>query len=147
MNKIRIVLSAALAASGVVGARILTTDGWLWSAAPTHAYGLTAFVAIDILLIAALWRGTRLAEIGAASLSVVQMLAMAGDLLGFSPVGVPSDVFRNYLLNNSSFMALLYIQPVIAGLAISARRMRGPVDPSKYKGAYKKGKPRPGGTP
>ena len=145
MNKIRIALSTALAASGLVGTQILTTDEWLWYAAPTHAYGLIAFVAIDVLLIAALWRGTRLAETGAVSLAVIQLLAMAGDLAGFSPVGVSSGVFRNYLLSNSSFMALLYIQPVVAGLAIFARRMRGPIDPNKYAGAYKKG-PRPGGA-
>ena len=145
MNKIGIALSMALAASGLVGTSILAIDGWLWYAAPTHAYGLIAFVAIDLLLIAALWRGNRFAEVGATSLAVVQLLAMGGDLAGFSPAAVPTAVFRNYLLSNSSFMALLYIQPAIAVLAISARRTRSALDPSKYAGVGKKGKPRPGG--
>jgi len=38
---------AALAASASVGIETLSTDYWLWSAAPTHAYGLIVFVGLD----------------------------------------------------------------------------------------------------
>ncbi len=117
-----IALSGGLLVSGAVGARILTTDGWLWAAAPTHAYGLIAFVAMDFVLIAALWRGTMFAEAGAISLAVVQFLAMAGDLAGYSPAGEPANVFRSYLLRDTPFVALLTIQPAIAGLGVLFRK-------------------------
>jgi hypothetical protein len=116
-----IALSEALLISGVVGTRIVSTDGWLWAAAPTHAYGLIAFVAMDLALIAAVWRGTRFAAWGVVGLALVQFLAMSGDLAGYAPLGASAEVFRNYLLNNSYFTALLTIQPVIAGLGIWSR--------------------------
>jgi hypothetical protein len=120
-----IALSGALLVSGAVGARILTTDGWLWAAAPTHAYGLITFVVMDLVLTVALWRGTRYAQAGAVTLALVQFLAMAGDLSGYSPSGVPSDVFRSYLLSNSAFVVLLAIQPAIAGLGLWSRKQTG----------------------
>src|SRR6266705_580176 len=61
MRIVRLILSAALGASALVGIQILATDYWLWSASPTHAYGLMAFVALDFALIVGVWRLTRLA--------------------------------------------------------------------------------------
>jgi hypothetical protein len=116
-----IALSEALLISGVVGTRIVSTDGWLWAVAPTHAYGLIAFVAMDIALIAALWRGRRFAIWGVVGLALVQFFAMAGDLAGYAPLGASAETFRSYLLNNSYFTALLAIQPIIAGLGIWSR--------------------------
>src|SRR5439155_727795 len=40
MRIVRLVLSAALGTSALVGIQILATDYWLWSAAPTHAQSL-----------------------------------------------------------------------------------------------------------
>ena len=114
---VTIALSAALVGSSLAGARILTTDAWLWAAAPTHAYGLIAFSVLDLALVAALWRGVRYSRLLAIALAAVQVIAMAGDMAGLSlPTGVSATVFRTYLLNDSPFVVLLSIQPVIAGL-------------------------------
>jgi len=117
-----VALSVALVASSVVGAWILTNDAWLWAAAPAHAYGLIAFAALDLVFVAALWVGVRYSRPLATALALVQFLAMAGDLAGFSlPAGVSASVFRSYLLNDSPFVVLLSIQPVIAGLGFLDR--------------------------
>jgi len=126
-----IALSAALIVSGGVGASIVTTDNWLWAAAPTHAYGLIVFVAMDLVVIAALWRRVRLADLGAITLATVQFLAMASDLTGYAPTGVPASAFRSYLLGDTSFVLLLSIQPFIAGLGFWTKKLTGAQGPQK----------------
>jgi len=107
MRIVRLVLSAALGTSALVGIQILATDYWLWSAAPTHAYGLMAFVALDLALILGVWRVTRLAMIGPLLTATFQFVAMLGDLIGGEPAGLPAAVFRNYLLADTAYVGLL----------------------------------------
>jgi len=122
-----VALSVALVASSVVGAWILTDDAWLWAAAPAHAYGLIAFAALDLAFVAALWLGVRYSGPIAIVLAVVQFVAMTGDLAGLSlPAGVSASFFRSYLLNDSPFVVLLSIQPVIAGLGFLDRMQKSP---------------------
>ncbi len=118
MDIVRGTLSAALLASGAAGTQILATDKWLWLATPTHTYGLIAFVAVDITLVAGMCRKTRLATVGAMVIAAVQLGAMLGDLVAGQPTGVPSNAFRSYLLGSTVFMSLLAIQGVILVLAV-----------------------------
>ena|SRR5256884_7674235 len=118
MRIVRLVLSAALGTSALVGIQILATDYWLWSAAPTHAYGLMAFVALDLALILGVWRVTRLAMIGPLLTATFQFVAMLGDIIGGEPVGLPAAVFRNYLLADTAYVSLLVTQGVIMAIAI-----------------------------
>src|SRR5207245_6001972 len=118
MRIVRLVLSAALGASALVGLRRLATDYWLWSAAPTHAYGLTAFVALDFALIVAVWRATRLSVLGALLTATVQLVAMLGDIVAGEPAGLPVAVFRSYLLSDTAYLGLLVIQAFILAIAI-----------------------------
>src|SRR2546426_5591008 len=98
MKVVRLVLSAALGASALVGVRILATDYWLWSAAPTHAYGLTAFVALDFALIVAVWGGKRLSILGALLTATVQLMGVLGGIFAGEPAGLPAAVFWSYFL-------------------------------------------------
>lgn len=110
-------LLAALFGSALAADRILVSDAWLWVAAPTHAYGLIAFMSIDVVLIAALWRGIRGVGLFSILVATVQLLAMGGDLAGLStPSGVPAGDFKNYLLGDGAFVALLSLQPAITFL-------------------------------
>jgi len=118
MRIVRLVLSAALGTSALIGIQILATDYWLWSAAPTHAYGLMAFVALDLALILGVWRVTRLAMIGPLLTATFQFVAMLGDLIGGEPVGLPAAVFRNYLLADTAYVGLLVTQGLIVAIAI-----------------------------
>src|SRR5207247_9333422 len=107
MKIVRLILSAALGASALVGIRILATDYWLWSAAPTHAYGLTAFVALDFALIVAVWRVTRLSILGALLTATVQLVAMLGDIVEGEPACLPAAVSRRSVLSDTAYLGLL----------------------------------------
>src|SRR2546428_5716983 len=100
-------LSAALGASALVGIRILATDYWLWSAAPTHAYGLTAFVALDFALIVAVWRGKRLSILRALLIATGQLVAMLGGIVAGGTACVSAAGFWGYFLFDTSYLWLL----------------------------------------
>ena len=120
MKIVHLVLSAALGASALVGIQILATDYWLWSAAPTHAYGLTAFVGLDLALILAVWRVTRLSILGALLTATVELVAMLGDIVAGEPAGLPAAVFRSYLLSDTAYLGLLISQCLIMAIAIGS---------------------------
>ena len=120
MKIVRLVLSAALGASALVGVRILATDYWLWSAAATHAYGLAAFVALDCALIVAVWRVTRLSILGVLLTATTQLVAMLGDIVAGEPAGLPAAVFRSYLLSDTAYLGLLISQCLIMAIAIGS---------------------------
>jgi len=117
MRIVRLILSAALAASALVGFQILSMDYWLWSAAPTHAYGLMAFVALDAALIFGVWTATRPAIFGALLTATVQLVAMLGDIIAGEPSGLSARVFRNYLLADTLYLGLLVTQGLIMAVA------------------------------
>jgi hypothetical protein len=119
-NKIglRALMSAILTGSAVVGAVILKTDGYLWAAAPAHAYGLVAFVVLDLGLAVFVWSKIRLAMLGTAILGTVQLAAMVGDILTGQPPGLPWNLWEQYLLGDEYFVALLVIQIVVVSAGI-----------------------------
>lgn len=128
MKTMHMVVSVVLLLSAAVGAYILATDAYLWSTAPTHAYGLGAFTVIDLALIAGLWKMPRIAIPGALLLGLIQLGAMSGDLF-FGTMTFSSDVttaaaFSKYLLGDSAFVTLLGIQAalIVAGIAAFAIR-------------------------
>lgn len=125
MRIIRDLLSLALVASGLLGSQILLNDKWLWSAAPSHAYGLIGFVAIDLLLVVAVLRKGGIAVLGAAVVSAAQFGAMFADMIGGQPTGVPSVAFRAYLTSDTTYLALLIIQ--VAIVTVAAGAMTGPL--------------------
>jgi hypothetical protein len=118
MRIVPLILSTALTASALVGTQILSTDYWLWSAAPTHAYGLVAFVVLDAGLILGVWRGARLTVFGALLTATIQLVAMLGDIMSGQPTGTPAAAFRNYLLADTAYLGLLTIQCTILAIII-----------------------------
>lgn len=118
MKIVRLILSATLTASALVGIEILFTDYWLWSAAPTHAYGLIAFVALDAGLLLGTWRAVRLAVFGAMLTATIQLFAMLGDILQGQPAGTPAAAFRTYLLADTAYLGLLVTQGLIMAIAV-----------------------------
>ena len=120
MKIVRDALSLALVASGLVGSQILLSDRWLWSAEPSHAYGLIGFVLIDMMLAAAMLIRVGLATVGAAFVAVAQFTAMLADIAVGQPEGVQSIAFRNFLLSDASYLGLLFIQIAIFIIAVGA---------------------------
>jgi hypothetical protein len=119
------ILTAVLAASAVLGFRILATDSWLWEAAPTHAYGLIAFVALDIGLALAVLRRVIFSATAAALAGTIQFGAMLLDMLSGGPAGVSSTSFSRYLINDTAYVSLLVIQVslVLVALATMATQL------------------------
>ncbi len=119
------ILSTGLIASGLLGLRILLVDRWLWIAAPSHAYGLAAFVAVDTFLTVAVIARVAFSATMSSAAAVAQLGAMLGDLAAGQPAGVFSIAFRNYLLMDTSFVALMVIQIsiVFAGLGMVIARL------------------------
>lgn len=126
------ILSVVLLVSAIVGGYILATDSYLWSVAPTHAYGLAAFTVIDLALIVGIWRMPRIAIIVAILLGLVQMGAMGGDVffgtMTFSSNVTTAEAFSEYLLGDAAFVTLLGVQAVliIVGIAAFVMRRRTP---------------------
>jgi hypothetical protein len=111
------VLTPTLFVAGLVGVWIAANDGWLWAVAPSHAYGLLAFAALDIILALVVILVPRLAYVGALLVSTTQVAAMAGDALTFTPTGTIQAAFRAYLLGDTAFVALLGIQLAVGVIA------------------------------
>jgi hypothetical protein len=109
----KIVLTPTLFVAGLVGVWIASNDGWLWAVAPSHAYGLLAFAALDVVLALVVILVPRLAYVGALLVSTTQVAAMTGDALTFTPTGTVQAAFRAYLLGDTAFVALLGIQLAI----------------------------------
>ena len=119
----RTVLTPTLLVSGLVGVWIAANDGWLWAVAPSHAYGLLAFAALDVTLAFVVIVVPRLAYEGALLVSMAQVVAMAGDALTFTPTGTLQAAFRAYLLGDMAFVALLGIQLAVVGITATAVAM------------------------
>ena len=117
------VLTPILLVSGLVGAWIVASDGWLRAVAPSHANGLLAFAVLDLVLAVAVLVVPRLAYIGAFLLSMIQVAAMAEDAFTFTPAGTLQSAFRAYLLGDTAFVALLGIQLAVAGITATAVAM------------------------
>jgi hypothetical protein len=98
-------------------------DGWLWAVAPTHAYGLLAFAALDFLLVVVTIMIPKYGYPGALLVSMIQVVAMAGDALTFTPSGTLQTAFRTYLLGDPSFVALLGMQLAVAGITTTTIAM------------------------
>ena len=128
-------LSTGLFLSAALGGNILSTDAFLWVAAPAHAYGLLAFVAMDLILIVALWDRVRyggtlsvVKYVGVLCIAMasVQFFAMVGDLSGLQPpLGMSASAFRSYLLSDRYYVRLFALQPIIAGLGFWFRQQSG----------------------
>src|SRR5919108_4530538 len=115
MKTVELFLAVGLYTSGILGLEIVLADKWLWTASPAHAFGLVIFIAIDIILLLAIWNGTTLWKIGALIISIIQLGLMLADLIGGHPSGISQDTFRNYLLNDIQFVGLLLVQIVTFG--------------------------------
>ena len=113
-------LIPALLVSGLLGVWIAASDAWLRAVAPSHAYGLLAFAAFDLVLVLAVIVVPKPGFVGALLVSLIQVLAMAGDALTFTPSGTLRAAFRAYLLGDTSFVVLLGIQLVVAGITATA---------------------------
>jgi len=117
------VLTLTLFVAGLVGVWIAGNDGWLWAVAPSHAYGLLAFAALDVILALVVIVVPRLAYVGALLVSTTQVAAMAGDALTFTPTGTMQAAFRAYLLGDTAFVALLGIQLAVGVIAAAEMAM------------------------
>ena len=106
-----------LAISAALGSWILATDTFLWTARPEHAYGLLAFVVLDVVLATLILTRRKYAFLGTLVFATVQFLAQAGDPILGRPSGYTIETFALYLFSNWAFDALLIAQVAIMVLS------------------------------
>jgi len=137
MKPIQMISALVLLVSAAIGGYILATDSILWQDAPTHAYGLIAFVVIDLALIGGLWWKPRLATFGMTLLALIQLGAMGADAFVGQSVGTTittQSFLQKHLLGDAAFMTLLAVQAllIVIGIAGIVMMRRAPhVDATK----------------
>lgn len=77
-----------LVASAILGASILLVDDVLWHYAPLHAYGLTAFVILNILSISLVFLRARVGFLATLVFGMIQLSGMISNLIIGAQVGV-----------------------------------------------------------
>lgn len=113
-----------LLVSAILGAAILATDQNIWQYQPSHAYGLAAFIVVDLLLAGmVLMRGTRSALKISGLWGLLQALIMVGDIFWPSPFGsfaVSQADFANYLFGLGLYDSkhIAYLFPALFGVEI-----------------------------
>ena len=101
ISKIGLLLLFFLAASASLGGAILVVDNVLWTYAPTHAYGLIGFTAIDLLLIILIFFTKKKGLLLAGLWGVVQLAILTGNLFFGAQIGVTNfkqEELRDYFL-------------------------------------------------
>jgi hypothetical protein len=117
--------SALLGVSALLGLAMLGTDHNLWSYEPSHAYGLIAFVAIDVVgIILILWKGSRtMLRLGGAW-GALFALIMVSDIFsgGAAAFGLDSSQFAVYLfgLGNYDNQHIAFLFPALFAVNILA---------------------------
>ncbi len=102
----RNILSAVLVSSVIVSAYILAVDNYLWDANPInhHAFGLIAFMAVDVALLIMLFVRQKMATMLAIGWGALQILLVVGDVAG--GLGLPgfssSDAYKYLILGNGN---------------------------------------------
>jgi arsenite oxidase small subunit len=116
-------IGIALIASAVFGIYLLATDKSLWLLAVSHAYGLIAISAIDIVLgatnLLSLTRKIILPTYGWAALTILLQL---GDLVTAPQYNMTIQYFATYLFSLWAFDGILVMQVAIMVVGLSARR-------------------------
>jgi Rieske Fe-S protein len=112
----------ALLASASFGIYLLASDKSLWILAVSHAYGLVAICAIDIVLGFANLRLVRRAVIISTGWAILTVLLQLGDILTAPQYGMTMIYFAGYLFSLWAFDAILAVQGFIIVTGLLARQ-------------------------
>ena len=139
-----LVTSGLMAVSALLGLAILSTDHNLWTYEPSHAYGLIAFVIIDVVGIGlVLWKGSRMVLMLGGAWGAIFALLQVSDIYsgGAASIGLTPDQFAAYLFalaypdsNHIAVLspALLVVNILVAVVGfMESRRSRGGMEGMK----------------
>lgn len=120
MNKLYIVgpLLLSMFFSGV----LLLTDAELWTVAPSHAYVLVGFTAVDAVLAGVVTRGWRKAGDAGIIYGVGKFALFLGDILTAPEFGLTYEEFAAYLFGLWGYNGLLASQALIAFGSFAAKK-------------------------
>jgi hypothetical protein len=109
--------SLLLVVSALLGTTIILTDRNLWQYQPSHAYGLIAFIIIDLgaagLVLA---KGSRRTIVVAGAWGGLQALIMMSDIItGPTSINLPPDQFAIYLFGLGYYdnMHIAFLFPLL----------------------------------
>jgi hypothetical protein len=128
LNKIDYAIISVIGLSIGIGIYILVTDDHIYEHAPSHAYGLMAFVGAYALLLGLLKFRDSMAKKGIMILAIVQFVAMNLDILTtenipiFQVEGLQFDELLEHLYGSWYFDVLLIAQAVLIALSVASWR-------------------------
>ena len=134
LGKLQFVSGIFLIFSMIFGIYLLATDQSLWILAVSHAYGLVAIVAIDIVFgVLSLFMVGR-AFFWSVAGALLGVLLQVGDILTAPQYGMTIQYFASYLFGLWAFDALLATQLVVVFLALFSRvPVRTLTDEGRYR--------------
>jgi cytochrome b6-f complex iron-sulfur subunit len=116
-------IGSALIASAAFGIYLLATDKSLWLLAVSHAYGLLAICAIDIVLGGAnLLLSSRKVILPSYGWAILTILLQLGDIGTAPQYKMTPEYFASYLFHLWAYDGLLLVQGAIIVIGLSARR-------------------------
>ncbi|MDA4112095.1 MAG: Rieske 2Fe-2S domain-containing protein [Thaumarchaeota archaeon] len=121
LSRFQIYIGIALLASASFGIYLLVTDKSLWLQAVSHAYGLVAICAIDIVLGAGNLLSQRRLILPSFGWAVLTILLQIGDIATASQYHMSVQNFATYLFGLWAFDSLLAVQGVVLIVGLSTR--------------------------
>ncbi len=116
-------IGSALIASAIFGIYLLATDKSLWLLAVSHAYGLVAICAIDVILgLSNLLYTVRKLMPLSYGWALLTILLQLGDIATAPQYKMTIQYFARYLFGLWAFDAILVAQIAVIGIGLNARR-------------------------
>jgi arsenite oxidase small subunit len=124
LDRFQTFIGIALIASAAFGAYLLATDKSLWLLAVSHAYGLVAICAIDVILAIANFLSIRKILLPTLGWAVLTILLQIGDIATAPQYKMTVEYFAGYLFGLWAYDGLLVMQGVIIVIVLSGRSYR-----------------------
>ena len=114
-------MGISLIFSAAFGSYLLVTDKSLWILAVSHAYGLLAICAIDLVLAALNFLSVRKMLLPTLGWAIITILLQIGDIATATQFGMKIPYFARYLFGLPAFDGILVMQGVIVVVGLSGR--------------------------
>ncbi len=121
LDRFQAFIGFSLIFSAAFGSYLLATDKSLWILAISHAYGLLAICAIDLVLAALNFLSVRKVLFPTLGWAILTILLQVGDIATAPQFGMKIPYFARYLFGLWAFDGILLMQGIIIVIGLSGR--------------------------